>query len=189
MGQTILRVGNVKSEEVLEAVRDALDEIGADESADNVLLIGDLLRPTFEQRRPDRRVDWWRMEPEDARDWLRRRLRDRRFEGCKDEDRRKSYEDRYDEEDRSIVRVSPSELAAELEFLQEERMASLHRDLRSMLSERQYQVLLLLAEGCKYERIAKELGIGLNTVKTHVLRIRRNHELTKDPDLLRALLL
>jgi len=30
MGETTLRVGNVKSDEDLEAVRDALDEIGAE---------------------------------------------------------------------------------------------------------------------------------------------------------------
>jgi hypothetical protein len=30
MGETMLRAGNVKNEEHLEAVRDALDELGAD---------------------------------------------------------------------------------------------------------------------------------------------------------------
>ena len=37
MGETMLRVDNVKNEEELEAVRDALDEFGADYRRQSVL--------------------------------------------------------------------------------------------------------------------------------------------------------
>ncbi|NYE59411.1 DNA-binding NarL/FixJ family response regulator [Duganella sp. 1224] len=39
---------------------------------------------------------------------------------------------------------------------------------RAMLTGREQQVLNLLAQGCCNKHIARELGIGLGTVKTHV---------------------
>ncbi len=53
-----------------------LNEIGADESADNVLFIRELLAPTFNPKRPDRRTEWWHRGPTEARDWLKKRLKD-----------------------------------------------------------------------------------------------------------------
>lgn len=160
-----------------------LNEIGADESADNVLFIRELLAPTFNPKRPDRRTEWWHRGPTEARDWLKKRLKDR------SQEERNGCWDYYDEEDRSMARVAPSAPGAELEFLEEERRALLQRELNLMISERQRQVLVRVAEGLKYEDIAAELGIGLSTVKTYVGRVRKNPKLSKDRDLLGAVLL
>ncbi len=160
-----------------------LNAIGADGSADNVLFIRELLAPTFDPKRPDRRTDWWHMGPTEARAWLKKRLEDRIQE------ERNGCWDYYDEEDRSMTRVAPSAPGAELEFLEEERKALLRQELSLMISERQLQVLMHVAEGLKYEDIAAELGIGLSTVKTYVGRVRKNPKLAKDRDLLSAVLL
>ena len=58
-----------------------LDEIGADESPDNVLFVQDLLAPTFDPKRPDRRLDWWLLDPDEARRALRKRLKSIRSDG------------------------------------------------------------------------------------------------------------
>jgi len=38
----------------------------------------------------------------------------------------------------------------------------------ALLTPRESQVLVLLAEGCTYERAADRLGISLHTVRTHI---------------------
>ncbi len=165
-----------------------LDEIGADESVDNVLLIRDLLEPTFDPKRPDRRTGWWNLDPWEARRWLCRRLRDRDFETGEDERVRQrreiSYtevEDPEDPDDRYwyIARHAPRAISAEMEFLRKERAALLYQELALVLPERQLQVLALLSLGWSYERIARELGIAVGTVKTHVFRARNNPDVSK----------
>lgn len=39
---------------------------------------------------------------------------------------------------------------------------------RSLLTHREYEVLVLISRGCSYREIAAELGIGLETVKSQV---------------------
>ncbi|MGI8858795.1 MAG: sigma factor-like helix-turn-helix DNA-binding protein [Rubrobacteraceae bacterium] len=165
-----------------------LDEIGADGSADNVLKIQDLLRPAFEPRRSDRRVEWWRMDPREARNWLNERLRGRNIEVHKEEKLRRKREPSYDGMDRSMVRYGTHEVAAEAEYFRMEREAMLQHQLGSVFSERQCEVLTLIALGWKYELIAEYMGIGVSTVKTHVHRTRKHPELLKDPEAVRILL-
>lgn len=45
------------------------------------------------------------------------------------------------------------------------------------LSQREYDVLQKLSEGLKSEEVGDALGIGLETVKTHLKRIVRRYEL------------
>ncbi len=68
-----------------EAQARFLDEIGADGSVDNVLFVRELLAPTFDPVRPDRHVDWWLMEPNEAKAWLCKPLKDRDFESQQDD--------------------------------------------------------------------------------------------------------
>jgi len=174
-----------------------LNEIGADGSADNVLFIQDLLRPTFDPDRLDRRDAWEQREPSDARRWLRKRLSEHRNGGI--DKHELPYEENANEERPGSAHVTHS-MSAELmnpngawdreptylngatpsamaEFMKQERAKSLPRQLQVMLPERQYQVLLCLAEGMIYEEIAYRLGIGVSTVKTHVRSLRQKHEL------------
>ena len=170
-----------------------LDEIGADYSADNVLFIQDLLGPTFDPKRLDRRDKWEQREPADARRWLRKRLQDLQ-KACRDK-HELPYEENPDEENTAPALITPS-MTAELmnpdsgwdrkptyvngatpsamaEFIKQERERSLPRQLQAALPERQYQVLWCLAEGMKYEEISYRLGIGVSTVKTHVRYLRQ----------------
>jgi len=80
----------------------------------------------------------------------------------------------WDREPTYLNGATPSAMA---EFMKQERAKSLPRQLQVMLPERQYQVLLCLAEGMIYEEIAYRLGIGVSTVKTHVRSLRQKHEL------------
>jgi DNA-directed RNA polymerase specialized sigma24 family protein len=147
-----------------------LNEIGADESADNVLYLEELLRPTFEPTRLDLREPWEQRNPLEARRWLRKSLGDlKRKNGGE-----KHIVLPYKENDEQ----AQAELFA---FAQEESKRAREAEIRSILPERQYQILMLLVEERKQAEIAEELGIGLSTVKTHAGRLRRN------PDLLRAL--
>jgi DNA-binding CsgD family transcriptional regulator len=174
-----------------------LDEIGADYSADNVLFIQDLLGPTFDPKRLDRRDKWEQREPADARRWLRKRLGEHRS-GGKDK-HELPYDENPDEENTGPALITPSMLAelmnpdgdwdrkpthvngatpsAMAEFMKQERVRSLSRQLQAMLPERQYQVLLCLAEGMIYKEIAYRLGIGVSTVKTHVRYLRQKPDL------------
>lgn len=52
---------------------------------DNVLFVRELLAPTFDPVRPDRRVDWWLMEPDEAKAWMRKRLEDWDVESQQDD--------------------------------------------------------------------------------------------------------
>ena len=45
-----------------------------------------------------------------------------------------------------------------------------------MLTAREGDVLLLLADGCTYEQIALRLGISLHTVSTHIKNCYRKLE-------------
>jgi len=62
---------------------------------------------------------------------------------------------------------------------EEQRDALLAQVLALVLPERQRQVLTLLSLGWSYERIARELGIAVGTVKTHVFRARNNPDVSK----------
>jgi hypothetical protein len=74
-----------------------LNEIEADDFLDDVSLVDELLRPTFDPERPDRRKDWWLMELADARLWLKKRLRDIRI---KRDSERKAAERIYAQRER-----------------------------------------------------------------------------------------
>jgi hypothetical protein len=73
-----------------------LDEIEADDAPDNVLMIGELLKPTFDPQRLDRRVDWEQLDPAEARRWLKRRLDGLKLGTWKEEQERKIGERRYE---------------------------------------------------------------------------------------------
>lgn len=72
-----------------------------------------------------------------------------------------------------------SEAGAEdlLEF--QARELELREQIRGALPERQYQVLMLLAEGLDYEEIGRKLGISPGTARGHKLRASRNPELRR----------
>ena len=66
-----------------------------------------------------------------------------------------------------------------LAFADAEAARARDAEIRSILPERQYQILMLLAEERKQAEIAEELGIGISTVKTHAGRLRNNPDLRK----------
>lgn len=172
-----------------EAQARFLDAIGADDSVDNVLFVHDLLAPTFDPARPDRRTDWWLMGPDEAKAWLRKRLEHRDLETRMDEYRRRGRQIPYAETGDlegldGILREhlrgrAPREASAEWQFLEEERAALILQELAAILSERQLQVVARFLEEHAheqetYEEIGRELGMAPGTVKSHVFRVRNN---------------
>jgi hypothetical protein len=152
-----------------------LDEIEADGSPDNVLMIGKLLKPTFDPERPDRRVDWEQMNPTAARRWLRRRLVGLKLGVWKEEQERKNGERLYEVE-RQVVEAITSDVP-ELEFVEfelREDERALYEQLQGVLPERQYLFCLYRAQGLKYEEIAAKMGVALGTVKTHARLVKQN---------------
>jgi len=152
-----------------------LDVIGADGSPENVLMIEDLLKPTFDPQRLDRRVAWEQMDPLGARRWLRRRLDGLKLSAWKEEQVRKNGEQPYEGESQVVEAITSDvpELAfVEFEHREDER--TLYEQLRGVLPEQQYWFCWYRALGLKYEEIAAKMGIGLSTVKTHARLVKRN---------------
>jgi DNA-directed RNA polymerase specialized sigma24 family protein len=83
-----------------------LDEIETDGSPDNVLMIRELLKPTFDPERLDRRVDWEQMDLAGARHWLRRRLDGLKRSAWKEEQQRKNGEQPYEEENQLVEAIT-----------------------------------------------------------------------------------
>ncbi len=152
-----------------------LDEIEADGSPDNVLMIGELLKPTFDPERLDRRVDWEQMDPVGARRWLRTRLDGLKVSAWKEEQGRKNSELRYESE-WEVVEATSSDVSESgfLEFELREDERDLHERLRGVLPEQQYWFCWYRAQDLKYEEIAARMGVGLSTVKTHARLVKRN---------------
>jgi hypothetical protein len=152
-----------------------LNVIEADDSPDNVLRIEELLKPTFDPQRLDRRVDWEQMDPAGARRWLRRRLDGLNRSALNVEQVRKNGEQPYEEDSQQFVAITsdvPELEAVEFELREDER--TLDKQLRSVLPEQQYWFCWYRAQGLKYEEIAANMGIGLSTVKTHARLVKRN---------------
>lgn len=148
-----------------------LNEIEADDSPENVLLIEDLLRPTFEGRRTDLRARWEQETPEEARKQLRELLEGhkRRFPLDANECRKGEY---VYEHSRQVL--TPSELGS-VEYQEDERL--LYERLQAALPERQLMFCWLRGQGMGYEEIAAEMGIGISSVKTHARRVKANTDL------------
>jgi hypothetical protein len=152
-----------------------LDVIEADGSPENVLMIEELLKPTFDPQRLDRRMDWERLDPAGARRWLRRRLVGLKLSAWKEEQERKNGEQPYEEESQ-VVEIITSDLP-ELEFVEfelREDERTLYEQLRGVLPEQQYWFCWYRAQGLTYEEIAARMGIALGTVKAHAYFLRRN---------------
>jgi RNA polymerase sigma factor (sigma-70 family) len=176
-----------------------LNEIEADDFLDNVSLVDELLRPTFDPERPDRRKDWWLMELADARLWLKNRLRDIRI---KKDSERKAAERIYAQTERDellqvqgkrIVRATARDMLDFdpdlIEFERRERETLLRQRIREMLPEilpeRQLQIFWYLAHEMTLKQIAHHLGLSESTVKVHAMRMRAN--LRAKPELLQEL--
>ena len=152
-----------------------LNEIEADGSPDNVLMIGELLKPTFDPERPDRRVNWEQMDPVGARRWLRGRLNGLRLSAWKEEQERKNGEQPYEEESQVVQAITSD--VPELEFVEfelREDERTLYEQLRGVLPEQQYWFCWYRAQGLKYEEIAARMGVAPGTVKAHAYTLRRN---------------
>jgi len=152
-----------------------LSEIEADGSPDNVLMISELLKPTFDPERLDRRVDWEQMNPAGARRWLSRRLDGLKLGARKEEQERKNGERLYELE-WQVVEAMSSDMS-ELEFVEfelREDERALYKQLRGVLPEQQYWFCWYRARGLKYEEIAAKMGVSLSSVKTHARLVKRN---------------
>jgi hypothetical protein len=152
-----------------------LDVIGADDSSDNVLMIEELLKPTFDPQRLDRRVAWEQMDPLGARRWLGRRLDGLKLSAWKEEQVRKNGEQPY-EEDSQVVEAITSDVP-ELEFVEfelREDERALYEQLRGVLPEQQYWFCWYRAQDLTYEEIAARMGVAPGTVKSHAYFLRRN---------------
>jgi RNA polymerase sigma factor (sigma-70 family) len=176
-----------------------LNEIEADDFLDNVSLVDDLLKPTFDPERADLRKDWWLMEPTEARCWLRSRLRDLRI---KKEREREAAERLYAQREitellhvqgKRVIRATARDVLDFdpdlIEFERLERETSLRQQIRELLSEilseRQHQIFWHLAHGMTHEQIAHRLGISQSTVKVHAMRMREN--VRANPELVEVL--
>jgi hypothetical protein len=152
-----------------------LDVIEADGSPDNVLMIEELLKPTFDPQRLDRRVDWEQMDPAGARRWLRRRLDGLKRSAWKEEEVRKNSEQPYEEESQVVEAITSD--VPELEFVEfelREDERALYEQLQGVLPEQQYWFCWYRAQGLRYKEIAARMGIALGTVKAHAYFLRRN---------------
>ena len=76
------------------------------------------------------------------------------------------------EEDPAEALISSANDPAEL-FLQQEELASLHRRLRSLLTQVEYQVLQLYLASYSYREIAQRLGMDTKAVDNALQRLRR----------------
>lgn len=158
-----------------------LNEIDADKSPDNVLFVRDLLAPTFDPKRPDRRTDWWLLDPGEARRALRKRLKSIRSDGgVERRDGEISYlEDPEDDENPNdpyfyVAKRAPRAISAEGAFFDHELAALLLQELAAVLPPRQHEVVSLASRGWPYERIARHMGITVGAVKSHMHKVRNN---------------
>jgi DNA-directed RNA polymerase specialized sigma24 family protein len=154
---------------------------------DDVLFIYALLTPTFDPGRPDRRKEWWMLEPQAARGWLCKRLRARKFEAERDEETRLErqifYTESKDPDDpfnkyKDIAKHARID-SAEGRYFEDESADFLLQELAAILSERQLEVIAQFLqeqahEQRTYEQIGRELGMAPGTVKSHVFRVRNN---------------
>jgi hypothetical protein len=153
-----------------------LDVIEADGSPDNVLMIEELLKPTFDPQRLDRRGDWEKRDPAGARRWLRRRLDGLKLsawkeeQGCKNGER--LYEVKWNVVEAIASDVSSESELAEFELREDERV--LFEQLRGVLPEQQYWFCWYRAQGLTIEEIAARMGVAPGTVKAHAHFLRRN---------------
>jgi hypothetical protein len=148
-----------------------LNEIEADSSPDNILLVGPLLEPTFNPIRKDLRTCWEQEPPEQARRKLRDLLAGFGKRDGAEERSLKKGEYAYEHSRRILT---PSEFA-DIEQYEDERI--LYEWLSAVLPEQQFMFCWYRSQGMKYKEIAAEMGIGLNTVKTYARLAKNNPNL------------
>jgi hypothetical protein len=157
-----------------------LDVIEADGSPENVLMIEELLKPTFDPQRLDRRVDWEQRDPAGARRWLKQRLDGLKLSAWKKEQKRTNGEQPYEEESQVVEAITSD--APELEFVESERREderALYEHLWGVLPEQQYWFLWYRAQGLTYQEIAARMGIAPGTVKKYAYLLKRNPSFLK----------
>jgi RNA polymerase sigma factor (sigma-70 family) len=176
-----------------------LNEIEAGDFLGDVSLVDDLLKPTFDPERPDRRKDWWLMEAAEARCWLRKRLSDIRMK--KDSEREAAeriYAQREETEllqvqGKRIIRATARDMLDFdpdlIEFERQERETLLRHRIQEMLTEilpeRQHQIFWCLAHEMPHKQIAHRLGLSEGAIKAHAYRMRNN--IRANPELLQVL--
>jgi hypothetical protein len=153
-----------------------LNVIEADDSPDNVLMVEELLKPTFNPQRLDRRVAWEQMDPLGARRWLRDRLEGLKLSAWIEEQVRRNGEQAYEVESQLVEAITTSDVPelAFVEFELREDERALYEQLQSVLPERQYLVCWYRAQDLTYEEIAARMGVAPGTVKAHAYFLRQN---------------
>jgi hypothetical protein len=157
-----------------------LDVIEADGSPENVLMIEELLKPTFDPQRLDRRVNWEQRDPAGAKRWLKQRLDGLKLSAWKKEQERTNGEQPYEEESQVVEAITSD--APELEFVEFERREderALYERLWGVLPEQQYWFLSYRAQGLTYQEIAARMGIAPGTVKKYAYLLKRNPSFLK----------
>lgn len=145
-----------------------LNEIEADDSPDNVLLITPLLEPTFNPRRGDLRVRWEQEAPEEARKRLRKLLEGHKQRSPLDATDVKKGEYVYEHSRQALVFDEQDGV------IQQVDEQNFYEQLQSALPEQQLMFCWLRSQGMKYEEIAAEMGIGISSVKTHARQVKNN---------------
>lgn len=143
-----------------------LNEIEADDSPDNVLLIEPLLEPTFNPRRNDLRVHWEQETPEEARKRLRKLLEGHKQRSPLDANDVKKGEYVYEHSRQALVFDEQDGV------IQQVDEQNFYGRLQSTLPEQQLMFCWLRSQGMKYEEIAAEMGIGISSVKTHARQVK-----------------
>ena len=148
-----------------------LDEIKADSSPDNVLMIETVLDPTFASQRSDIRTRWEQKPPEEARSTLKSLLEGHKKRPGLEEKDLKKGEYVY-EHSRQVL--TPSELET-VERQEDERL--FREQLQTVLPERQLMFCWLRSQGMKHKEIAAEMGISTSTSKTYNWLAKNNPNL------------
>jgi hypothetical protein len=162
-----------------EARRKFLQAIGVEPAADEALALREVLGPTFEPRRPDRRRDWWTEAPERGTAFLRRRIKDVKARG---QGRMK-----YVPLDNDLAEILPEEKggdprAWELEL----RLWTIKQAIFAKLPPRQAEVVFLCWEyhdedhpAATSRAVAETLGISQEAVRQHRRKAASNPEFRK----------
>lgn len=145
-----------------------LNEIEADDSPDNVLLIEPLLEPTFNPRRSDLRVRWEQETPEEARRRLRELLEGHKQRSPLDAKDVGTSEYVY-EQSRKVITLDEQD-----HVIHQVDEQNFYEQLQSTLPEQQFMLCWLRGQGMKYKEIAAEMGISVSSVKTHARRVKNN---------------
>lgn len=126
------------------------------------------------------------MDENSARNWLL----DIKDSGD-DNNHKKIIYDGVDEEGNAIIKLPTRNIEKAItsisKIIEEENFQSLLKDKINSLTDRENEILKLLAIGSKHKKIADKLSISIHTVRTHIKNIKAKLNIYKREDFLKFL--